>query len=79
MYKRDVQIRAQKEENQKINQAGSKVEASCKRSQQGVLMGLNQVLKEAGESICKKSCCRLLQEDENLIHRRTEIEGKQHV
>lgn len=34
-----------------INQVGSKVEASYKRSQQSMLMGLNEVLKEAGEAL----------------------------
>jgi len=32
----------------KINQARSKVEASYKRSQQGMLIALNEVLEQAG-------------------------------
>lgn len=35
----------------KTNQVGSKVEPSYKKSQQGMLVGFNEVLKEAGESL----------------------------
>lgn len=38
----------------KINQAGSKTEASYKRSQQGMLIGLNVVLKKVDASLCKE-------------------------
>lgn len=77
MYKREVGANKNTgRKTDKINQAGSKVEGSCKRSLQSMLMGLNKVLKSR-VSLSAKDICRQLEKNDNSVHRSMGIERKQ--